>query len=98
MKKSLTDADNKLVIFYTALYHCMLAPNIYEDVDGKYRGRDNKIHTADDFNYYTVFSLWDTYRALHPLLTIIDQKEQMILSILFKTIRTRWKVTCLGIK
>ena len=74
-KKSLTDADNKLVIFYTALYHCMLAPNIYEDVDGKYRGRDNKIHTADDFNYYTVFSLWDTYRALHPLLTIIDQKR-----------------------
>ncbi len=74
-KKSLTDPENKLVIFYSALYHCMLAPNIYEDVDGKYRGRDNKIHSADEFDYYTVFSLWDTYRALHPLLTIIDQKR-----------------------
>lgn len=74
-KKSLSDSTNKLVIFYTALYHCMLAPNIYEDVDGKYRGRDNKIHTADGFDYYTVFSLWDTYRAEHPLFTIIDQKR-----------------------
>jgi len=74
-KKPLTDPENKLVIFYSALYHCMLAPNIYEDVDGKYRGRDNKIHIADTFDYYTVFSLWDTHRALHPLLTIIDQKR-----------------------
>jgi len=74
-KKDLRDTTNKLVIFYSALYHCMLAPNIYEDVDGKYRGRDNKIHVAEGFDYYTVFSLWDTYRALHPLLTIIDQKR-----------------------
>ena len=74
-KKSLSDSTNKLVIFYTALYHCMLAPNIYEDVDGRYRGRDNKIHTAEGFDYYTVFSLWDTFRAEHPLFTIIDQKR-----------------------
>lgn len=61
--------------FYSALYHCMLSPNLYMDVDGQYRGRDNKIHTAAGFDYYTVFSLWDTYRALHPLLTIIDKKR-----------------------
>jgi predicted alpha-1,2-mannosidase len=68
-----TTAQQK--IFYTALYHSLLSPNIYSDVDGQYRGRDNKIHTAVGFDYYTVFSLWDTYRALHPLLTIIDRKR-----------------------
>lgn len=62
-------------IFYTALYHCMIAPNVYQDVDGKYRGRDFKIHETHDFTYHTVFSLWDTYRALHPLLTLIDRKR-----------------------
>lgn len=62
-------------VFYTSLYHALLTPNLYMDVDGQYRGRDNKIHTAKDFDYYTVFSLWDTYRALHPLLTIIDKKR-----------------------
>ena len=61
--------------FYTAMYHAMLAPNIYQDVDGKYRGRDLQIHEAKDFNYYTLFPLWDTYRALHPLLTLIDPKR-----------------------
>jgi putative alpha-1,2-mannosidase len=53
----------------------MVAPNTYQDVDGKYRGRDLKIHETKDFNYYTVFSLWDTYRAEHPLLTLIDKKR-----------------------
>jgi len=68
--------DDKKVIFYTALYHCMIAPNIYSDNDGRYRGRDDNIHTTNgEFDYYTVFSLWDTYRALHPLLTIIDKKR-----------------------
>ncbi|MBE0647641.1 MAG: GH92 family glycosyl hydrolase [Bacteroidales bacterium] len=62
-------------IFYTALYHAMLSPNLYMDVDGRYLGRDLQVHQADSFDYYTVFSLWDTYRALHPLLTIIDQKR-----------------------
>lgn len=70
-----TDDVNRKRIFYTALYHSMLAPNIYNDADGKYRGRDMQIHTANGHNYYTVFSLWDTFRALHPLLTIIDQKR-----------------------
>ena len=61
--------------FYSALYHAMIPPNIYSDVDGKYRGRDFKVHETNGFNYYTVFSLWDTYRALHPLLTLIDKKR-----------------------
>ncbi|MFN8323879.1 MAG: GH92 family glycosyl hydrolase [Chitinophagales bacterium] len=61
--------------FYTALYHAMTPPNTYSDVDGKFRGRDFQVHEANGFDYYTVFSLWDTYRALHPLLTIIDQKR-----------------------
>ncbi len=63
--------------FYTALYHAMIAPNVFSDVDGSYRGMDGKIHTADGFTMYTVFSLWDTFRAEHPLLTIIDQKRTL---------------------
>lgn len=59
--------------FYTALYHTMIAPNLYQDIDGRYRGMDMKIHKTNEFDYYTVFSLWDTYRAAHPLYTIIEQ-------------------------
>jgi len=66
---------DKLAIFYTALYHTMMQPNIAQDLDGKYRGRDNQIHTAQGFDYYTVFSLWDTFRAAHPLYTLIDKKR-----------------------
>ena len=62
-------------IFYTALYHTNINPNVYMDVDGQYRGTDDKIHTAKDFTNYTVFSLWDTHRAYHPLMTIINQKK-----------------------
>jgi len=58
--------------FYTALYHTMISPNIMSDTDGRYRGMDGKIHKMDRGNMYTVFSLWDTFRALHPLFTIID--------------------------
>lgn len=68
-------SEDDKTIFYTALYHCMIAPNIYMDVDGQYRGTDLKVHKADGFDNYTVFSLWDTYRAEHPLLTIIDNKR-----------------------
>ncbi|MBK8680989.1 MAG: GH92 family glycosyl hydrolase [Bacteroidetes bacterium] len=75
-KIEVSTADiNRKKVFYSALYHCMLAPNIYNDADGKYRGHDMQIHTIEGHNYYTVFSLWDTFRALHPLLTIIDQKR-----------------------
>ena len=66
---------DKLSIFYTALYHTMMQPNIAQDLDGKYRGRDNKIHVAEGFDYYTVFSLWDTFRGAHPLYTLIDKKR-----------------------
>lgn len=59
--------------FYTALYHSSLAPNLYQDTDGRYRGMDMEIHSTSNFEYYTVFSLWDTYRAAHPLYTIIEQ-------------------------
>lgn len=61
--------------FYTALYHSMVVPNIYSDVDGQYRGMDGNVHVASSFTPYTVFSLWDTYRAWHPLMTIIDTKR-----------------------
>lgn len=66
---------DKLSIFYTALYHVFTQPNINMDVDGKYRGRDNKFYTVKDFDYYSVFSLWDTFRGAHPLMTLIDRKR-----------------------
>jgi predicted alpha-1,2-mannosidase len=59
-------------VFYTALYHTMLAPNVFSDVDGRYRGHDQQIHLEKNHKIYTVFSLWDTYRALHPLMTILE--------------------------
>ena len=67
--------DAQLTNFYTSLYHAMTAPNLFNDVDGSYRGRDFKTHRATDFTNYTVFSLWDTFRAAHPLYTIIDTKR-----------------------
>ncbi len=74
--KQITETDkDKLAIFYTALYHTMMQPNIAQDIDGKYRGRDNKVHEGEGFDYYTVFSLWDTFRAAHPLYTLIDKKR-----------------------
>ncbi|MDT0557748.1 GH92 family glycosyl hydrolase [Ichthyenterobacterium sp. W332] len=76
LEKIVVESDNNdyKTNFYTALYHTMLAPNRYQDVDGNYRGMDLKIHNAD-FDYYTVFSLWDTYRAAHPLYTIIEEER-----------------------
>ncbi|MDY6327389.1 MAG: GH92 family glycosyl hydrolase [Bacteroidales bacterium] len=63
-------------VFYTALYHCFTSPYLYSDLDGRYRASDNKIYKKKTgHDVYTVFSLWDTYRALHPLLNIIDQKR-----------------------
>lgn len=75
-KIEVTESDkDKLAIFYTALYHTMVQPNIAQDIDGKYRGRDNQIHIAEGFDYYSVFSLWDTFRAAHPLYTLIEKKR-----------------------
>ena len=56
-------------MFYTSLYHTMINPSLYMDVDGRYRGLDHNVHLAKGFTNYTVFSLWDTYRAEHPFLT-----------------------------
>lgn len=64
-------SDTQMRIFYTALYHTMIHPNTAADVDGQYLGLDQEIHKTDGFTYYTVFSLWDTFRALHPLFEII---------------------------
>lgn len=88
--------DEQTTNFYTALYHTMIHPNVFNDVDGKYRGHDGKVHSLDrrqetgdarqspktedqkprhQPEQYTVFSLWDTFRAAHPLYTIIDEKR-----------------------
>ena len=68
------DIDEK-VKFYTALYHSMLAPTIYSDVDGAYYGPDKQVHQADGWTNYSTFSLWDTYRAVHPLYTYIEPQR-----------------------
>ncbi len=67
--------EQKKIIFYTAMYHAFLSPTLFMDVDGNYRGLDHNNHHADGFDNYTTFSLWDTYRALHPLFTLIQQKR-----------------------
>ncbi len=67
--------EDKKVIFYTSLYHSMLAPHLHQDVDMRYRGMNDSIYKAEDFEQYTVFSLWDTFRATHPLFTLIEQKR-----------------------
>ena len=70
--------------FYSAMYHSMLGPIIYEDVDGQYMGLDQNVHQSDGFTNHTVFSLWDTYRALHPLFNIMQpaRNNDMIKSML----------------
>ena len=74
VRVQMTDSDH-MVNFYTALYHAFLSPTIYMDADRKYKGLDQNIHTAEGFDNYTTFSLWDTYRALHPLFTIVQQQR-----------------------
>ena len=61
-------------IFYTSLYHMFIAPTLYADVNGEFRGHDDKVYKADGWTNYSTFSLWDTYRTLHPLLTIIQPR------------------------
>ena len=82
-----TEDPDQLAIFYTAMYHAFLSPNLFTDVDGRYLGMDLKVHTTDKEDpVYTTFSIWDTFRALHPLLTIIDPhtNESYIRSLLKK--------------
>jgi putative alpha-1,2-mannosidase len=69
------DNQANLTNFYTALYHTKVQPNVFQDVDGRYRGIDRKIYSASKDTNYTIFSLWDTFRAAHPLYTIIDEKR-----------------------
>ncbi|MEW6512281.1 MAG: GH92 family glycosyl hydrolase [Bacteroidota bacterium] len=70
--------------FYTALYHTMLAPTIYNDLSGRYRGGDDQVHAGAGFENYSTFSLWDTFRAAHPLYTIIepDRVDDMVNAML----------------
>lgn len=73
------DADGdaaQRTAFYTALYHALQAPSLFMDVDGRYRGPDNAVHQAKGWTNYSTFSLWDTYRALHPLLTIVQPERR----------------------
>lgn len=79
-----SDSDDDIVTFYTALYHNMIAPTIYSDVDGGYRGPDKNNHKADGWTNYSTFSLWDTFRASHPLYTITqpERTNDMIKSFL----------------
>ena len=66
--------ETEQILFYTALYHSMIHPNLYMDVDRKFRSTNGNVYTATDFDNYTNFSLWDTFRALHPLYTIINRE------------------------
>ncbi|MBT1702829.1 GH92 family glycosyl hydrolase [Chryseosolibacter indicus] len=79
---TLTPGDK--VNFYTAMYHAFLGPTLYMDVNGEYRGLDQNNHKANGFTNYTTFSLWDTYRALHPLFNILQPKrnQDMIQSMI----------------
>ena len=70
-----TDDDHVRRIFYTAMYHTMTAPSVFNDVNGEYRGADGEVHKGN-FTNYTTLSLWDTYRAAHPLQTLIHPEKQ----------------------
>lgn len=75
-KVRMTASDSHtMCTFYTALYHTMIAPSVFDDADGRYRGADGKMHDYDGFQNYTTFSLWDTYRAQMPLMTIIHPEK-----------------------
>ena len=80
--ETLNDEDREN--FYTAMYHTMLSPVVYEDVDGQYLGLDQNVHQSNGFTNYTIFSLWDTYRALHPLFNILHphRNNDMVKSML----------------
>lgn len=66
-------SEDNLRQFYTAMYHASLAPRLFSDTDGRYKGPDGAIHKAEDHPRYEFFSLWDTFRALHPWKTLVDQ-------------------------
>ncbi|SFU29656.1 alpha-1,2-mannosidase, putative [Pustulibacterium marinum] len=80
--ETLTEEDK--INFYTAMYHAFLGPTVYMDVDGQYKGLDMNTHTAEGFTNYTSFSLWDTYRALHPFFNFIqpERNRDMVKSMM----------------
>ena len=77
-------SEDQKAMVYTSYYHTMINPSVYMDVDGKYRGLDHNIHQADGFSNYTIFSLWDTYRAEHPFLMLMkpQQARDMAMSMI----------------
>lgn len=79
-----SDDKGELTNFYTALYHTFLSPTVYMDTDGNYKGLDQNVHNAKGFTNYTTFSLWDTYRALHPFFNIVQptRNREMIQSMM----------------
>lgn len=81
-----SDKDKR--IFYTSFYHALIAPNIFNDVGGNYRGMDGKIHQVQNDNHYTLFSFWDTFRATHPLYTLIEPKRN---EAYIRSIIEKWK-------
>ncbi len=87
-------SEDDLIKFYTALYHCYQLPRIASDVDGSYQGfaQDTLIHMAKGFDYYDDFSMWDTYRALHPLMTILEPQRtlDMVKSLVLKAQQGGW--------
>lgn len=87
-------SEDDLTKFYTALYHCYQLPRIASDADGSYQGfaQDTLIHKAEGFDYYDDFSMWDTYRALHPLMTILEPKRtlDMVKSLVLKSEQGGW--------
>ncbi len=78
------ETKDDLVNFYTAMYHAFISPTVYMDADGKYKGLDQNVHEAKGFTNYTTFSLWDTYRALHPFFNIVQpaRNRDMVNSML----------------
>ena len=87
-------SEENMTKFYTALYHCYQLPRVVSDVNGSYQGfaQDTLIHKAVGFDYYDDFSMWDTYRALHPLLTILEPQRtlDMIKSLVLKASQGGW--------
>lgn len=84
--------DKKLEIFYTAVYHSLLAQYISQDVDGRYKGMDGKVHRAEGYDFYGSFSCWDTYRSQHPFLTLVapDHVNDFLKSIVAKARDFGW--------
>jgi len=83
-KIQVTTSNNNKINFYTALYHAFINPTTYTDINGEYKGLDQNVHKADGFTNYTTFSLWDTYRALHPFFNIMQpsRSNDMVKSML----------------